>query len=115
MHPTQHAYALALAAYQTAVDAFNAEAPEAPAADCSDDEFEAWNDAEEACRARHGLDRLHTLLVVSEDAMVAWANVQAQRHATATQRRQLADLHARGMGMPSIRAKMVGIAFRLAA
>lgn len=115
MHRTQAIYAVARAAYDTAVAAFNADAPPAPAASCSDEEFETWNDAEEACRSKHGLDRLHLALLEAESAMVEWAHRQARVHATEAQRADLADLHARGMQSPKIRTKLVALAFRLAA
>lgn len=115
MHATQAAYALARASYEAAVDAFNADAPVAPAADCTDAEFETWNDAEEGCRAKHGLDRLHTLLVAAEAAMVAWAHGHTAAIATAAQRADLEIIHRDGMNHPTIRTKLVNLAFRLAA
>lgn len=115
MHPTQAAYALARAIYETAIDAFNADAPAAPAADCTDAEFEEWNDAEENCRAKHGLDRLHTHLLAAEEAMVRWAHEQAASIANPAQRQALTDLHARGMDLPNVRTKLVSLAFRLMA
>lgn len=115
MHPTQTAYAFARATYEAALDAFNADAPTAPAPGCTVEEFEAWNDLEEDCQARHGLDRLHTLLLDAEAAMVAWAYGHTIKHANPAQRVDLEHLHRDGMGIPTIRAKMVGLAFRLAA
>ena len=69
MNATQTAYAIALAAYETAVNAATAEGPTL-AADATDAEWEAADDAYEAARVRHNVAALRDALRAATDAMV---------------------------------------------
>lgn len=69
MHPTQQRYALALAAYETALAAANREAREAPRG-APVEVQRAADAAYDAARARHRVDELQMAMHAAAEAMI---------------------------------------------
>ena len=112
MHPTQHDYALALAAYETALAAAHHETTE-PGADASDETRAAADLAYEVARARHHVDDLAIALRRAEEAMVAdrcaaLARVYPARAAEIRETRELARKR------PAYWSRVVDLCFRAA-
>lgn len=112
MHDTQRLYAIAKAAYETALAAYSAEV-EALKLDW-DADFDAANDADEAVRAKHQIDALREALRAAEDAMIDWSAAQAAR-AFPVEAVRVAETVAQARRNPRFRDRLIDLAFRLAA
>lgn len=112
MHPTQRRYALARAAYETALAAAHRAATE-PGPDASDEVRAAADLAYEVARARHRVDDLAIALRRAEETMVddrceALARVYPARAAEIRETRELARKR------PAHWSRVVDLCFRAA-
>ena len=110
MNATQTAFALARATYDTAKAAH-----EVATAGLNWDDFDAADEACEASRTSHGLDRLHTALVDAEEAMLDWALAASLKVAKGGQRETAIYASTKGRKHLDLRVKLIDMAFRLAA
>lgn len=116
MSPAQVNYCIARAAYDSAVSEM-VRTVKAPADGASEEEVDAWLDAEEDARQALGLDRLFDLLRSAEDAMLAWSFAVARR--TAGRRKDqiaaIAEVEAAAATYGHVRTKALDLALRLSA
>jgi hypothetical protein len=112
MHPTQAAYALARATYDTAIAAHNAECLAAGWWDRDDDEA---FDLIEASAQRHNTSRLFDLLCQAERAMVTWSIENVRELATSTGKAGELPTVDELVRRPSSWKRAVDLAFRAAA
>lgn len=112
MNKLQKTYMIAKAAFETAYQMRRERL--AQHADLRDNDFEKYLDLDEEITAELNIDSLRDALRTAENNMVEWANnkVSKSRHFTVAHKQAMADVKA-NMHLPSVRTKMVDLAFRL--
>lgn len=111
MNTTQHTYALARAAHETALAALHAEVP-ALRRGATDAEFEAHDALESAARARLDVDALAALRREAEVAMVR-AGLDGARRAFSAKASQLDGLTVEtAQRHPRVWAQLIDLCFR---
>lgn len=116
MSPAQINYCIARAAYEAALSEM-ASRIQPPGDGASEEEIDAWLDAEEEVRDALGMDDLFAQLRAAEDAMLAWSFAVARR--TAGRRKNqlaaIAEVEAAAATYGHARTRALDLALRLAA
>lgn len=106
---------VAIAAYESALESFQAaviaELGEL-SSEASDEEADAYFEAEEDIHQRFELDRLSDERIAAEEALIAAAFDKLMPQATAAQKKELEFVRAK-RSLPSIRKKVIDIALRV--